>query len=121
MLKLLKQTVAELVGLEREYSAMPRTSSNPLVCSDGQIGEMRKNGFFPHTNFVFEVICAVSSPPAAYTTMDGYLYKVTTIKGDQRLVAYTQIVYVPMHAGNALLLIMKPPTFDLLRRQSVEH
>ena len=52
---------------------MPRsrdTSSSGLIVVDGEIGVMKKGGFFAHTNFVFEVTCAVSSPEGVSVPMN---------------------------------------------------
>ena len=68
---------------------MPRsrdTSSSGLIVVDGEIGVMKKGGFFAHTNFVFEVTCAVSSPEGASVPMNGHLYRIRTTEGAERLV-----------------------------------
>ena len=42
---------------------MPRTAAHrSLVTVNGQIGEIKRGEFLQYTNFVFEVVSAVSSP-----------------------------------------------------------
>jgi len=62
------------------------TSSSGLIVVDGEIGVMKKGGFFAHTNFVFEVTCVVSSPDGVDMPMNGHLYRIRTTEGVERLV-----------------------------------
>ena len=45
---------------------------------DGEIGVMRKGGFFALTNFTFDVICAVHSPEGAHVALNGYIYRLSS-------------------------------------------
>ena len=64
---------------------MPRTTvSGRLVTVDGQVGENKNGEFIQFTNFSFEVVSAISSPPGIYTQLDGFLYKIKVIHADER-------------------------------------
>ena len=75
---------------------MPRsraTSSSDLIVVDGEIGVMKKGGFFAHTNFVFEDTCVVTSPDGMRVPMNGHLYKIYTSEGSVRMVMRFEILF----------------------------
>ena len=64
---------------------MPRTTaSGRLVTFDGEVGEYKNGEFLSYTNFSFEIVSAVSSPPGAFTQLDGFLYKINVVNGGER-------------------------------------
>lgn len=71
--------------LRSKAKTMPRTVARRSILSvNGQIGEMKSGEFIQYTNFVFELVSAVSSPVEAFMQLDGFLYKVTTTSGGEK-------------------------------------
>ena len=72
-------------GKAENLQTMPQMAAHrSLVIVSGQIGEIKRGEFLQYTNFVFEVVSAVSSPVEACIQLDGFLYKITMTSGVEK-------------------------------------